>query len=354
MVDVWLDTATPKDALLISCLLPPLHKKGYETVVTAREQTQTTDMLKLLNIPYVCVGKYGETLKDKLVEEQKRTLAFVKLFDRIGLPKVLWTHGDVSATRTAFGLQIPIVYSNDTPHAVHVAKLICPLVDWIVAPVSFGKSWSKFGISKSKIALYDGVEEIAWLVGSKLKRPKFLDQLAEKERVVLFRNIEYKASYCKDVKVDAWQLLKELSDMATVVYLLRYEEEKEKLKDFGNLWTPPKPVLAFQIIPYVDLMIGSGGTICRETALMGVPTINFHFWDAVAKYLYKKNFPIRCIKNTDQIVKTARSILKNHRKYKMDTHDALRKLESFVPITIQCIEKSRANSFTKADLKRRH
>lgn len=244
MVDVWLDTATPKDALLIACLLPPLHNKGYKTIVTAREQTQTTDILTLLKIPYACVGKYGVTLKDKLVEEQKRTLAFVKLFDKIDLPKVLWTHGDVSATRTAFGLQIPVVYSNDTPHAIHVAKLICPLVNWIIAPVSFGKSWSKFGVSKSKIALYNGVEEIAWLMELKSERPKFLEELAKKERVVLFRNAEYKASYCKDVKVDAWRLLKELSEMATVVYLPRYEEEKEKIRGFNNVWIPPKPVLA--------------------------------------------------------------------------------------------------------------
>jgi predicted glycosyltransferase len=339
MVDVWLDAATPKDVLLIACLLPPLHNKGYETVVTAREQTQTTDILTLLDLPYVCVGKYGETLKDKLVEEQKRTLAFVELFDRIGLPKVLWTHGDVSATRTAFGLQIPIVYSNDTPHAIHVAKLISPLVNWIIAPVSFGKTWSKYGVEKSKIALYDGVEEIAWLTELKPKRPKFLEELTEKERVVLFRNVEYKASYCKNVKVDVWRLLKELAEMATVIYLPRYDEEIEKIKDLNNVWIPPKPVLAFQTIPYVDLAVGSGGTICREAALMGIPTINFHFWDAVAKYLHKKNFPIQCIRNTGKIIKIVKSVLKNPKKHIVNTKDALRKLESPTSITMRYIEK---------------
>jgi predicted glycosyltransferase len=340
MVDVWLDAATPKDALLIACLLPPLHNKDYKTIITAREQTQTTDILTLLNIPYVCVGKYGETLKAKLVEEQKRTLAFVKLFDRTGLPKVLWTHGDVSAARTAFGLQIPIVYSNDTPHAIHVAKLICPLVNWIVAPVSFGKSWSKFGVSKSKIALYNGVEELAWLVEPpKFRHPKFLEELDKKERVVLFRNVEYKASYCKDVKVDVWRLVKELSKMATVVYLPRYEEEKDKIKEFSNVWVPPKPVLAVQIIPYIDLMVGSGGTLCRETALMGIPTINFHFWDAPAKYLHKNSFPIQCIRNTNKIIKNAQNILKKPEKYRVSTKDILKELESPTPITVQYIEK---------------
>ncbi|MDH5788756.1 MAG: DUF354 domain-containing protein, partial [Candidatus Bathyarchaeota archaeon] len=243
------------------------------------------------------------------------------------------------ATRTAFGLQIPIVYSNDTPHAIHVAKLICPLVDWLVAPIAFGKSWSEFGIPKSKIALYEGVEEIAWLVGPKFERPEFLEELGQKNRVVLFRNIEYKASYCKDVEVDTWQLLKELSEVATVVYLPRYEEEKQRLSDFNNVWVPPKPVLAFQTIPYVDLAVGSGGTICRETALMGIPTINFHFWDAIARYLHRKGLPIQFTKNPDKITKITETILKKPEEYKMNTGNILRRLESPVPTTMQYIEK---------------
>jgi predicted glycosyltransferase len=338
MVDVWLDTVTPKDSLLIYSLLPSLHEKGYKTIITAKRQTQTTDVLDLLNIPYTCVGKYGETLKEKLAEEQRRTLQFIELFDKTGLPKVLWTHGDVSAIRTAFGLQIPIVYSNDTIHAFHVARLVCPLVDWLVAPLCFGKSWSKFGISKSKIVLYDGVEEAAWLrkpkQGSKL--PK---ELCDKERIVLFRNVEYKAAYCKDVKVDAMRLVKELSKMATVVYLPRYEEERGQIKDLDNVWVPPSTLLTFQIVPALDLMVGSGGSICRETALMGVPTINFHFWDVIPRYLRRKGFPIQLITDTEGIIRRAEDILRKPEKYKINTQHTLEKLEQPVPITVHYLEK---------------
>lgn len=339
MVDVWLDAVTPKDSLLVYSLLPSLKKKGYDIIVTAKKQTQTTEVLELLDIPYICIGEYGETLKDKLVEEQKRTLEFVELFDRIGLPKVLWTHGDVSAIRTAFGLQIPIVYSNDTLHAVHVAKLVCPLVDWLVAPIPFGKSWIKFGIQRSKIILYDGVEEVAWLTKQAVRKPKFLETLGEKERIILFRNVEYKASYCKDVKVDVWRLVEELSKIATIVYLPRYEEEKEKLKDVKNVWIPPKPVLTFQLLPYVSIVVGSGGTICREAALMGIPTINFHFWDVIAKYLKRKGFPITYLTDTQKIVRLIKKILRNPEKYKINVANMLRRLESPMAPTIKCIEK---------------
>ena len=337
MPDVWLDTVTPKISIAIHSLLPVLHAKGYSTLVTAKKQTQTTDMLDALKVPYETVGEYGTTLKEKLAVEQKRTLEFLDLFDRVGYPKVLWTHGDVSAIRTAFGLGIPVVYANDTVFAYAVARLACPLVDWLVAPACFGKSWSKFGISKSRIIHYDGLEEVAYL-NTKFEQPKFLEELKGKKPVILFRDAEYQAVYCKDVKVDSERLLRELAKRATVVCLPRYEAEREKLKGTPNVWVSPEPVLTAQLIPYIDLMVGSGGTACRETALAGIPTINFHFRDVQARYLYKKGFPIQIIRNTDRIIRAAKKILQNPEKHKMNTKAASEKLESPVPVWTRYIE----------------
>jgi predicted glycosyltransferase len=338
MPDVWLDSSTPKVSIIIHSLLPLLQAKGYTTLVTAKNATQTTDMLDVLKVPYHKIGGYGETLKEKLAVEAQRNLAFIDLFDKIGYPKVLWTHGDVSAIRTAFGLNIPIVYANDTVFAYHVAKLAVSLVEWLIAPVSFGKSWSKFGIPKSRIIHYDGLEEVAWLKDAKFEQPKFLKQLSKKKPLILFRDAEYNASYCKNVQIDSQQLVKDLANLATVVCLPRYKKEKEKLEAIGNVWIPPKPVLTSQLIPYIDLMVGSGGTACRETAIMGIPTINFHFWDVQARYLYKKGFPLQIIRKTDRITKTAKKILQNPEKHRLNTKAALEKLESPLPIWRRYIE----------------
>jgi hypothetical protein len=340
MVDVWLDSVTPKDSLLISCLLPSLKEKGYTTLVTARQQTQTTDLLKLLNIPFHPVGKYGETLEEKLVMEQQRILRLLEIFNKTGKPKALWTHGGVGATRTAFGLNIPIVYSNDTIHATHVAKLISSLVDWLIAPKPFGKSWSKFGIPKSRIIHYDGIEELAWIKKVEPEIPREVEELADKDRVVLLRGIEYKASYCKDVKVDVWSIIEKLSRTATVAYLPRYEEEKIKLEHLENVWYPKKPTLAYHLLGLVDLVIGSGGSLCRESALMGVPTINFHFWDVIPQYLQKKGFPITLMTDTNEILKKAEKILDKPKEHKKDTKDMVKELESPIPTTLQHIQKA--------------
>ena len=105
-----------------------------------------------------------------------------------------------------------------------------------------------------------------------------------------------------------------------------------------NVWVPPKPVLTAQLIPYVDVMVGSGGTACRETALMGIPTINFHFWDVQARYLHKKGFPVQVIRNTARIVKVTKRILQDPKKHRVNTKKELAKLESPVPFWVHYIE----------------
>ncbi|MCL2172196.1 MAG: DUF354 domain-containing protein [Candidatus Bathyarchaeota archaeon] len=339
--DIWLDTVTPKISIAINSMLPILHKKGYVTLVTAKKQTQTTDMLDTLKVPYKTVGEYGVTLKEKLAVEQKRTLEFLELFDKVGYPKVLWTHGDVSAIRTAFGLKIPIVYANDTVFAYAVAKLACPLVDYLVAPKCFGRSWSKFGISKSRIIHYDGLEELAY-IGVEFEKPSCLKDFAkQKKPFILFRDAEYQAVYCKNVKVNSEKLLKELAKLGTVICLPRYEEERAKLENISNVWVPPEPVLTAQLLEHIDLMVGSGGTACRETALWGIPTINFHFWDAQAQYLYKKGFPIQISRKNSHIIAEAKKILANPQK--MDIKQELNKLESPIPVWTKYIESSLQN-----------
>jgi predicted glycosyltransferase len=339
--DVWLDTVTPKISIAINSILPVLHKKGYSTLVTAKKQTQTTDMLDTLKVPYKTVGEYGVTLKEKLAAEQKRTLEFLDLFDKVGYPKVLWSHGDISAIRTAFGLKIPIVYANDTVFAYAVAKLACPLVEYLVAPKCFGKSWSKFGIPKSRIIHYDGLEELAY-VGMEFEKPKCLKSLAkQKKPIILFRDAEYQAVYCKNVKVDSEKLLQELAKLGTVICLPRYEEERAKLEKIANVWIPPEPILTAQLIPYIDLMVGSGGTACRETALCGIPTINFHFWDVQARYLYDKGFPIQINRSNSRIIVETKKILTNPQK--IDTKKAVNKLESPIPMWNKYIELSLQN-----------
>ncbi len=86
-------------------------------------------------------------------------------------------------------------------------------------------------------------------------------------------------------------------------------------------------------------MVGSGGTACRETAMSGIPTISFHFWDVQARYLYKKGFPLQIIRSNTRIIAQVKKILKAPEKFKKDTKKTLAKIESPVPVWTSYIER---------------
>jgi hypothetical protein len=72
----------------------------------------------------------------------------------------------------------------------------------------------------------------------------------------------------------------------------------------------------------------------------GNPTIAFHFWDAVAKYLKRKKFPIYHTLDMDKILTLAQYILKNAQKYRVDTKPLLDILESPIPLTVERIKEA--------------
>jgi predicted glycosyltransferase len=341
MADVWLDCATPKHAILGSILYSYLTKQDIDVLVTARQQTQTCDLLRIFHTPFVEIGEYGSTLAEKLQKEAERILALLRLFEEEGTPKVLWTHGEISAIRTAFGLEIPIVLTNDTVHAEHVGRLSGPLVNCLVAPACFGFSWVGFGVPRRKTFFYDGIEEVALI-----REMKYPEQKSTRSRKrILFRNVEYSASYYRGIareramKIDVDKILRELKEIADVVVMPRYESEMpslEKLRD-EHLEIVNGTRLTVDVLKDIDYVVGSGGSICRESALLGIPTISFCFWDVIAQYLSCKGFPILLVEDSEEIVENVEKWLANGGK-KVDVKAKFEKLESPIPLSLSKIK----------------
>lgn len=335
MVEVWLDCATPKHAILASILHSHLTKQSVDVLVTARQQTQTCDLLRLLHTPFIEIGEYGLTLVEKLQKEAERTLALLKLFEEEGTPRVLWTHGEVSGIRTAFGLKIPIVLTNDTVHAEHIGRLSGPLVNCFVAPKCFGFSWASFGIPKEKTFFYEGIEEVALI--REMKYPVQTSTRSEKR--ILFRDVEYKASYYKGMKIDAAETLRKLIEIADVVVMPRYQSELQSLEKLKNehLEIVTDTRLTLDILKDVDYVVGSGGSICRESALLGIPTISFCFWDVIAQYLSFKGFPIVLVEDSEKIVENVGQWLATGGK-NIDVKAKFEKLESPIPLSLSKVK----------------
>ncbi len=338
---VALDAATPKHAILASILYNELKKRGYEVEVLAREETQTLDLLKLFKIPYLETGKYGgATLEGKLEATIQQEIKILNHFKREGKPDVFWTHGNVSGVRVAYGLGIPIVYNNDTLHNEPVVKLTVPLTTKLVIPEAYKKrEWSRYGIDLKEIIRFKGTEEVAWVKNLKINKEEiFREAEVETGKLVVVRGSEHMACYSSKETLNLRKILRELSREATVMFLPRYRGEEKLSEGIKNVTVPKKTVFAAGFVGAADLVVGSGGTICKEATLQGTPTISFHFEDAVTKYLERKNFPIWYIPTINEVIKKSEKILRDPEKYRVDTSKKLKRMESPVPAVLKSIE----------------
>jgi predicted glycosyltransferase len=280
---VWYDACTGKHMRYGIAIARRLRKAGCEVTLTTREHPDTLGIAQALGEKPIVVGKYApSSLSTRLAESAKRTLRFIKLF-KDNLPDVAISHQSPELCRTAFGLKIPIILTADTPHAFAVNKLTIPLATKLVVSEAFPIHFFKI-YGASETVQFKGVDEVAWTRGF---RPSKISNF--KRPLIVVRQIETSASYALGEMDSTLEVARRLSSLGTVLFLSRYTKE-----EIPGLMVVKDFVDSASVVSHADLVIGAGGTMSREAALQGVPSIVLstigHTY--VNKYLAKKGFPI--------------------------------------------------------------
>ena len=282
---IWYDACTGKHIRFGSAIIQRLRKKGHQIVFTTRKHPDTIPLAQILGEKPIVIGEYKPSnLSDRLEESSKRILEFSKMF-RNNPPDIAIAHQSVELCRTAYGLGIPIILTADTPHAIAVNRLTIPFASLVVASRAIPAKFFKEQGAKN-IVYFDGVDEIAWIKNFKPK-----PEIQIKKPLIIVRQIESKAVYVKNKMDYSKIIIKQLESLGNVQFIQRYNKEEEdssktRFVDSANL------------VAYADLVISAGGTLAREAALQGVPSLVISEIGKtyVNEYLAKKGFPIFFIK----------------------------------------------------------
>jgi predicted glycosyltransferase len=227
-------------------------------------------------------------------------------------PDVAISHQSVELCRTAFGLGIPIILTADTPHAKAVNKLTIPFATALVVSEALPKRFlGKY--CPASVIRFKGVDEVAWIKdlepprNSEFKRP-----------LIVVREFETKAAYALGKSDFTAEIVKKLEVLGNVLLLKRYSEVGKR--EFVD---------SARIVANADLVVSAGGTIAREAALQGVPSIVMSEVGRtyVNTYLARKGFPIFII--------DARKVLSFAKRYlgrKVDVSAKLAQLDNPVDI----------------------
>lgn len=336
---VFIDILTPKQCMLFGKLSEKLTEKGYEVFQSTREYREVVQLLRLKGIDAKVVGKHGGgNLFNKLKESAKRTLQLATAIKEWN-PDVVVSFSSPEATRAAFGLGIPHVCINDSPHAEAVARLTIPLTKKLLTSKMIPiEAWTKFGISKDSIVQYDALDAWAWLKDFKPDEKILADLgLDETKPILTFRTEETFAAYLlhRAQKIPAVastiQKLLQTSEGVQVVIIPRYEEQTDVLKNIfrKKVVICQTAVDAPSLLSFTSIFVGAGGTMTSEAALLGVPTFSCYPEESylIEKYLLSKGLAIRET-NPRKLVKRILETLDNLETARKNQSEKARRLTS--------------------------
>jgi hypothetical protein len=285
---VWLDVLTPKQANFLGELQHRLNAKGFKTILTTREYREVNELLELRGLKAIKVGRHGGgALDDKLMESSKRIVELCKEIGEQG-PDVAISFSSPEAARVAFGLKIPHYCINDSPHADAVCRLTIPLSQKLFTPwVVPTYAWKRYGIAPRDIVRYRALDPTVWLTNYK-SNPRALDSLNldRGKPLIVLRTPEEFAAYLSEhsssTSINATDIVRKILDLGgtetQLVILPRYDNQAERFsKLFGNRVIVPEHVIdAVSLLQMSSVLIGGGGTMTAEAALLGVPVISYY------------------------------------------------------------------------------
>jgi len=295
---VWYDACTGKHTRYGSAIGREIRRPDHTYIFTTREHPDTLPLMKVLGEKPLVVGKYNPgTLASRLQESAERIIEFSKLFEE-NKPDVAIAHQSVELCRTAFGLGIPIILTADTPHALAVNRLTIPFAHTVVVSEALPKSFTR-AYCAQRVVPFKGVDEVAWIQGFKPTKMPTL-----KKPLIVLRQIENKAAYAKGQADNAKTLAEKLGELGNVHLLERYNGDTEAHKQKAAFED------SASLVANADLVVSYGGTISREAALQGVPSIAIgDMADTyVNTYLAKKDFPL-FITSEDKVLGLAKKYL---------------------------------------------
>ena len=301
---IWFDLTNSPHINFFRQMIEELKAEGHEVVITCRPLANTVDLLDLYKMDYTIVGKhYGKS-------SRKKAMGF---FVRVNqLRKFLKVNKvDVGISQSSFYSPIagwlagvPTIYTNDNEHAAgnKISFLFAKRI-FIPEFIPVENITNAF-VKAKKVKQYPGVKEGIYL----WKKYKGYKLDTTKLTKIYIRTEPSFAQYYNGKLNFMDNIIRELKDKHQLVILPRTKEQAEYYNsaEFSGVTVCDKPLPFEEIAKDCLLFIGAGGTMTREMAVIGVPTISI-YQDAlldVDKYLIKEGIMMHDTNLTAEKVET--------------------------------------------------
>jgi len=317
-MNIWFDISNSPHINMFYALIAQLEHEGHTIFITSRPLANTIALLDQKGMPHQVVGKhYGKRLFGKVLGYPIRV---IQLWHYLKDKKI-----DVAVSQSSFHsplaaqlLGIPSIYTNDNEHALGNLPSFISATK-ILLPERFNLTGiSKFSIIRRKISYYPGVKEGIYLWRMS-KSNKLRDISVNPSSLKLYIRPEPStAQYYNGKQNFLDELINELSSAFNIFILPRSQEQAHHYLSnaFKNISVAEKPISFEEIANDCDLFIGAGGSMTRELAMIGIPTISVYQGELleVDKVLIENNLMLHtnAISSKDVISLSQQLPLANH------------------------------------------
>lgn len=275
---IWFDLSNSPHINMFRAMIRDLQQ-AHEVVVTSRPLANTVELLRMHQIDHTVVGThYGRSLANKAMGFPIRVSQLVAFLRRLKV--------DVAVSQSSFHspvvarlLGIRSVYLNDNEHAAgNVPAFAC--ADKIMVPEFLStSSLTRQGARLRKVARYPGVKEGIYLWEQAQRMPAHMQaRRVERRPRIYIRPEPWTAQYYKGPQNFLDGVIQSLQPRADVTVLPRSVEQYRHYSGSGfagaRVLSGVMDIDA--IVGECDLFIGAGGTMTREMAVLGVPTISVY------------------------------------------------------------------------------
>ena len=275
---IWIDLTNSPHVNFFVGMIRELQR-DHDVFLTCRPLANTIELLDIHALPYHVIGKhYGKSII-------KKTFGFVfrifQLFVFLRGRKidVAISHSSFYSPMVAWLLGIRSIYLNDNEHA-QGNRVSFVFADKIMVPEFLDlQKVQKQGAGPAKIIQYPGVKEgvYLWDYEPTISNNFEVDDREDK-KVIFIRPEPWTAQYYQGETNFLDTLLMQLKDTAKIMLLPRGDIQKDYYRQdkFAGITVLEKSISLTDIMANCNLFIGAGGTMTREAAVLGIPTISIY------------------------------------------------------------------------------
>ncbi len=275
---VWIDCSNSPHPLLFAPVARRLERAGHRVMVTARDNAQTVELARERWPAAEVIGGVSPRRRLAKVATLSERIASLRRWAVAAKPDVALSHNSYAQIVAARTLGIPAVTAMDFEHqpANHLAFRLATTV--VVPEVLPSEVIQRQGAAGAKVVRYSGVKE-ALYVGDFEPDPQIVSKLGLGRRpriLAVARTAPTRAVYhgSSNPLFDATLRTICSQEGVVCVVLTRHVEQIEAIERLrlDNCIVARQALDARSLVYAADVMIGAGGTMTREAALMGIPT----------------------------------------------------------------------------------